>query len=261
MDVNGVTLRAYDCAGQVAYTGLLQMFLSPRAVSLLVCDASAFGQRDSSLTDRDQLKKDLRKLQELRVCDWLRSLSFRIPESDVVVVATKCDLAAGMAADVAERIEGAVGKWVDSWFAAGMTAARVEDGVSLTSCFAPTPHEDGGTALWRRESPEEESTWACDWREGTCVESQPSLLQRVMYNSKGELRGASLVLPRSWNIALEVLDALGSGRDPVKSAHQTVLASGGSRGVSGVAPAVYQRNQGVGGLTLSDLWAKWNDAV
>ncbi|CAM9180095.1 unnamed protein product, partial [Ectocarpus fasciculatus] len=267
MDVSGVTCRVYDCAGQVAYSGLLQMFLSPRAVSLLVCDTGAFGQRDNSLTDRDQLKQDLSKLQELRVCDWLRSLSFRIPDSDVAVVATKCDLAAGRAADTAGRIEGAVGKWLEEWSGAGMTAVRVEDGVSLTSCFTPTPNDDGGAALGKRKSPEEESTWACDWREGVCVESQPSLLHRVMYNSKGELRGASLVLPRSWNIALEVLDALGSGRqvqpwahglDAVESAQQTVLAS---EGATEVVHAVYQNNQGVAGLTRADLSTKWNDVI
>ncbi|CBJ29670.1 LRR-GTPase of the ROCO family, putative pseudogene [Ectocarpus siliculosus] len=225
IDVNGATFRVYDCAGQVAYTGLLQMFLSPRAASLLVCDTGAFGQRDSSLTDGDRLKKDLSKLQALRVCDWLRSLSLRIPDSDVVMVTTKCDLAAGMAADTAGRIEGAIGKWLESWSGAGMTAVRVENWVSLTSCLAPTPNEDGGATLGKRKSPGEQSTWACDWREGTCVESHPSLLHRVMYNSQSDLRGASLVLPRSWNIALEVLDALGSGRDPVDPAHQTVLAS------------------------------------
>ncbi|CAN0542233.1 unnamed protein product, partial [Ectocarpus sp. 8 AP-2014] len=81
-----------------------------------------------------------------------------------------------------------------------------------------------------------------------------------MYSSKGDLRGASLVLPRSWNIALEVLDALGSGRNPVESAHQTVLALAGPKGAT-VVPAVYQRNQGVGGLTRADLSTKWNDVV
>ncbi|CAM9557239.1 unnamed protein product, partial [Ectocarpus sp. 12 AP-2014] len=141
-----------------------------------------------------------------------------------------------------------------------MTAVRVEDGVSLTSCFAPTPNEDGGAALGKRRSPEE-STWAYDWREGMYVEAQPSLLHRVMYNSKGEPRGASLVLPRSWNIALEVLDALGSGRDPVESAQQTVVASDGSNIGKGLFPPVHERNPGVEGLTRADLSTKWNEVV
>ncbi|CAM9921267.1 unnamed protein product [Ectocarpus sp. 12 AP-2014] len=55
------------------------------------------------------------------------------------MVATKCDFAAGMAADAAGRVEAANAKWKESWSGAGMTAVRVEDGVSLTSCFPPTP--------------------------------------------------------------------------------------------------------------------------
>ncbi|CAN0334486.1 unnamed protein product, partial [Ectocarpus sp. 13 AM-2016] len=31
IDVEGSSVRVYDCAGQVAYTGLLQMFLTPRS--------------------------------------------------------------------------------------------------------------------------------------------------------------------------------------------------------------------------------------
>ncbi|CAN0463796.1 unnamed protein product, partial [Ectocarpus sp. 8 AP-2014] len=31
MEVEGSSVRVYDCAGQVAYTGLLQMFLTPRS--------------------------------------------------------------------------------------------------------------------------------------------------------------------------------------------------------------------------------------
>ncbi|CAM9686810.1 unnamed protein product [Ectocarpus fasciculatus] len=50
-------------------------------------------------------------------------------------------------------------------------------------------------------------------------------------------------------------------RDPVESAQQTVLASGGPKGATEVVPAVYQSNQGVGGLTRADLSTKWNDIV
>ncbi|CAN0097652.1 unnamed protein product [Ectocarpus sp. 12 AP-2014] len=320
MDVNGVTLRVYDCAGQVAYTGLLQMFLSPRAVNLLVCDTGAFGPPDAKLRDKEQLNKDLSKLEELRVCDWLRSLSFRVPDSDVVVVATKCDLAAGMAADAAGRIGDAIDVWLESWSGAGMTTVRVEGAVSLSSCLTPASEQDASPVLgsthrqstglavraagrieraiakWLEGWPgagmttvrakdtvrpsrclspaseqdtspalgntqcREQSTWACDWREGICVECQPSLLRRIMYNSKGDLRGASLVLPRSWNIALEVLDALGSGRNPVESAKRTILPTGGSNVGKGVFPAIHQ-HKGIGGLTLADLYAKWDDIV
>lgn len=163
------------------------------------------------MADWNPLKEDLCKLQELRVCDWLRSLSFRIPDSDVVVVATKCDRADGMAVEMAGRIERAIQKWLESWSDSGMTAVRVEDGVSLTSCVPSAPLEHDGIALGKRKSPED-SMWACDWRQDTREEPLRSLLHRVIYNSKDNLRGAALVLPRSWNIALLVLDALGSGR-------------------------------------------------
>ena len=188
------------------------MFLSPRAVSLLVCNTGVFGQRDGSSNDTEKLKQDMSKLRELRVCDWLRSLSFRIPDSDVVVVATKCDLAGGTATDLAGRMERAIRAWLHNWRRSGMTAVRVEDGVSLTSCL-PTvaPEEEGDTALGKRRKPEA-SMWECDWREDMRDDSLPSLLRRIMYNSMGEPRGAAMVLPRSWNIALEVLDAFGSGR-------------------------------------------------
>lgn len=204
--------RCHVPCSQVAYTGLLQMFLSRRAVSLLVCDVAAFGPRDGSSTEKNQLKRDLVKLQELRVCDWLRSLSFRIPDSDVVVVATKCDLACGTAADLAGRMERAIRKWLQNWRGAQMTAARVEDGVSLTSCVATlTSAEEEGAALGTRQKTKK-SMGACDWRKNMSDKSAPSLLDRIMYSGKGDLRGAAMVLPRSWDIALEVLEALGSGR-------------------------------------------------
>ncbi|CAN0551165.1 unnamed protein product, partial [Ectocarpus sp. 12 AP-2014] len=38
--VDGNPIRIFDCAGQVVYYGLLQLFLTPRAVYLLVWDAA-----------------------------------------------------------------------------------------------------------------------------------------------------------------------------------------------------------------------------
>ena len=188
------------------------MFLSPRAVTLLVCNTSAFGQRDDRLSDRDQLTQDLSKLRDLQVCDWLRSLSFRVPDSDVVLVATKCDRSGGMAASVAGRIERAIQRWQQIWVGSQMTAVRVEPGVSLTSCSATcVPEEEGSVALGTMKRARE-PMWACDWREGMHDEFPPSLLHRIMYNSEDKLRGAVMVLPQSWNIALEVLEALGTGR-------------------------------------------------
>lgn len=127
------------------------------------------------------------------------------------MVATKCD-ADGMAANLAKRMERAFRKWLENWRGAQMTAARVENGVNLTSCVATiAPREKRDTAVGTRKDPQE-SKWARHWRENMSDDSPPSLLDRIMCSSNGDLRGAAMVLPRSWDIALEVLEALGSGR-------------------------------------------------
>ncbi|CAM9463484.1 unnamed protein product [Scytosiphon promiscuus] len=262
MDVNGtsISLRVYDCGGQVAYTGLLQMFLSPRAVTLLACNAGAFGEQDVRSISGDLLKGDLHRLQELRVCDWLRSLSFRIPDSDVVVVATKCDLAGGMAANLAGRIESAVHKWVEDWSDCQMPAVRVEDGISLTSCVDSAQGERTD-AVWGKSREPGESVWACDWLEDSRDGFPQGLLHRVMYNNAGNLRGAALVLPRSWEIALRVLDALGSGRDPVEWVHQMAVHRGVPVGRERAVSTEVGRDDGVPGITMAELLTEWNGAV
>ena len=286
------------------------MFLSPRAVSLLVCNIEAFGQGDGCTSDRDQLKRDLNKLQELRVCDWLRSLSFRIPDSDVVVVATKCDLVAGgMAQNLAGRTERAIRRWLESWRGSKMTAVRVEDDVSLTSCAASVASGEEGDDVLGKRKESEGPMWACDWREDVRDDFPPSMLHRVMYNSNGELRGAAMVLPRSWSMALEVLEALGSGRqaqnvyvhsipadvsvcfvwvhladispyngscfiktqrpfvlgyihrDPVESVLRMKLAVDGREGMEGLASTCFKQHEGIEGLTMADLSAKWRAVV
>ncbi|CAN0543289.1 unnamed protein product, partial [Ectocarpus sp. 12 AP-2014] len=88
MELEGSSVRVYDCAGQVAYTGLLQMFLTPRSVCVLACNTGEFGQRRGSEHCGEVEEEDCRKLEELRVCDWLRSISRRVPNSDVILVAT-----------------------------------------------------------------------------------------------------------------------------------------------------------------------------
>lgn len=193
----------------MAYTGLLQLFLSPRAVSLLVCNTGEFGQRTVGESDEDQMEQDLRTLEKLRVGDWLRSLSFRIPDSDVIIVATKCDLVEGIAADMAGRMERVIRNMLSEWSRNGFTPVRVEDGVSLTSCVARAPGTQDRPVL---ETPTPKSFGPCDWRDGKCEHPPQGLLHRVIHNGKGAFRGVPLVLPRSWKIALEMLDALGSGR-------------------------------------------------
>lgn len=152
---------------------LLQLFLSPRAVSILVCNTKDFGHRASNLDDREQLTQDYRVLKKLRVYEWLTSLSCRIPDSDFIVVATKCDLAGGLAADMAGRIESAIRKWLSARSETGATPVRMEDGVSLTSCITP--------ALEGRKNPSSvasgrDSSWPCDWSDDMRDAPPPSLL-------------------------------------------------------------------------------------
>ena len=212
----------------MAYTGLLQMFLTPRAVCLVVCDAGAFGQQCGR--EDDQIEEDIRNLENLRVCDWLRSISYRVPNSEVILVATKCDLAGGNAADIAQRMDAACREWLDGWSGAGMAPVRLEDGVCRTSCLVKTTPTNilrrteaafGGFlkcfCLGTRETAPGNRTggldWECDWCDDGAAEPTMSMLGRVLNKKDGSgLRGAVMVLPRSWDIALTVLKALEYGR-------------------------------------------------
>lgn len=225
--------RTTFMANQVAYTSLLQMFLTRRALVMVVCDAGAFELRDSSLSDDVQLDQDVRRIDALRVCDWLRFLSFRIPDSGVILVATKCDLAAGMAPDIAARFETASNLWLKTWAEGGMKAVRIEAGASLTSCcFTEGLGREEGTSrfvrglrylrhLWKFGwvlEDLESKPWSCDWCENKNDEPPPSLLHRIIFKPDGnELRGAEMALPRSWDIALRVLDALRGGRQVLRN--------------------------------------------
>ncbi|CAN0502304.1 unnamed protein product, partial [Laminaria digitata] len=58
-----------------------------------------------------------------------------VPGSDVILVATKCDLASGNAAGIAQRMDAACRTWLASWTDAGREPIRLEGGVCRTSCF------------------------------------------------------------------------------------------------------------------------------
>lgn len=198
----------YGVLVQVAYTGLLQMFLTSRSVCALVCDAEAFGQRGDRMGG--PVQEDCRKLEELRVCDWLRSISRRLPDSDTILVATKCDLAGGSSREIGTRMEHACRTWLASWTGNGMPPVRLEEGVSLTSCCVPEDDEQENGSKGNHAA---EGAWACDWHDNSGEEASLSLLHRLVNKSDGTgLRGAQMVLPRSWDIALTVLAAIERGR-------------------------------------------------
>ncbi|CAN0218727.1 unnamed protein product, partial [Scytosiphon promiscuus] len=249
MEIQGASVRVYDCAGQVAYTGLLQMFLTPRAVCVLVCNAEAFGQRGGG---GSQDKEDCRKLEELRVCDWLRSISWRVPDNDVILVATKCDLAGGNSREIGRRMEKACRTWLKVWVRDGLRPARLEEGVSLTSCCVAgaNGHGEGGAGNHASEG-----SWACDWRDGADEDPSPSLLHRLVNKRDGSgLRGGHLVLPRSWDIALLALEAIERGRDPVEVVVEK-YGGGEATEKAEIKTGVYQ------GITAEELSTKWEEAV
>ncbi|CAM9658573.1 unnamed protein product [Ectocarpus sp. 12 AP-2014] len=254
MQLEGSFVRVYDCAGQVAYTGLLQMFLTPRSVCVLVCNAEAFGQQRGNDTG-GQVKEDCRKLEELRVCDWLRSVSRRVPNNEVILVATKCDLVGGNAEEFGRRIEQASRTWLASWVRDGMQPVRLEPGVCLTSCCASAVGENGEKSTGHNAS---ERGWACDWRDHRDDMPPPGLVHRLVNKPDGSgLRGTQMVLPRSWDIALIVLEALERGRDPVEVVveHMDEPDREGPTGTAARKTGVYQ------GITVEALSAKWQEAV
>ncbi|CAN0506055.1 unnamed protein product, partial [Discosporangium mesarthrocarpum] len=88
---------------------------------------------------------------ELGVRPWLRSLSFRLPGADVILVGTKCDVNGGPPPDAAQRMEGACREWLDQWChptstsRSGSPGVCIEDGVSLISCGG---HSEGKESQW-----------------------------------------------------------------------------------------------------------------
>lgn len=168
---------------QVAYTGLLQMFLTPRSVCVLVCNATLF--ENSSNRNGGQLDEDCRKLQQLCVCDWLRSISRRVPDNDVLLVATKCDLVAINPRGIGRRVEEACRTWLARWVHAGMRPAMGEDGVCLTTCCA-----SGTDGQEERSGGHHavEGGWACDRRDSTDENKSPSLLHQLVSSLKVRFR-------------------------------------------------------------------------
>lgn len=199
---------------QVAYTGLLQMFLTPRALCLVVCDAREFGQRTGGGSERDSAAADV--LEELLVFDWLRAITWRVPDNDAILVATKCDLTPGVGAadDVAKRMNAACQEWLQEWSEDEMPCVRVENGVCLTSC-SKTAGDQQQDDLQRTQA----GTWASDWSGDESKRSHSSLLNRILHKPKidgnmadgGGPRAVQMVVPRSWHVALTMLDALEFG--------------------------------------------------
>lgn len=99
-----------DC--QDTYLGLLQNFFAERALYLIVCDLSKFGSPEHD-AHGEQQECDIRKLEAVEVCGWLRCLSWRVPGTLVILVGTKYDLLpVEDMKDVARRLEDACWTWL-----------------------------------------------------------------------------------------------------------------------------------------------------
>ncbi|CBJ26194.1 LRR-GTPase of the ROCO family, putative pseudogene [Ectocarpus siliculosus] len=246
MELQGSFVRVYDCAGQ------LQMYLTPRAVCVLVCNAESFGQQRGRETG-GHVTGDCRNMEELRVCPWLRSISRRVPDNDVILVATKCDLAGENTRDIGRRIGHACRTWLSSWVRDGMYPVRLERGVCLASCRPIRLNEHGERSAGNEVL---QGGWACDWRDMEADSPSPSLIHRLVNKpDRGGLRGARMVLPRSWDIALSVLEALELGRDPVEIVVQKLADREGVTETARGKAVVYQ------GITVEDLNTKWHDTA
>lgn len=115
-------------------------------------------------------------------------------------------------------MEEACRTWLADWVRSGMQPVGVEDGLGLTSCSVRV--EDGvccsGFSKLGNDSSGShvlQGIWECDWRDDADEISSPSLRHRLVNKRDGRgLRGAQMVLPRSLDIALTVLEALAHGR-------------------------------------------------
>ncbi|CAM9320095.1 unnamed protein product [Ectocarpus sp. 12 AP-2014] len=136
-----------------------------------------------------------------------------------------------------------------------MQPVRLEHGVCLTSCCPAAVSEHGKSSPGNHCA---KGGWGCDWRDHRDDNSSPSLLHRLVNKlDGGGLRGAQMVLPRSWDMALTVVKALELARDPVEMLLQT-LADPDKENVTDTAEGntdVFQ------GTTVEDLNAKWQATV
>lgn len=168
--------------------------------------------------DGGQLESDIYKLEELGVCGWLRCLSWRVPDCNVILVGTKCDLLPEkVMKDVARRLEDACRKWLENWAETGKKI-NIEPGVSLTSC-KPRGIYSKAKDRWQKSK----DRWQCDRGKGLDGACTTSLLYRITHNSQGDgHRGTGTTIPRGWRIAQHVLDALAKGRYGLMWNFQTV---------------------------------------
>ena len=178
---------------QVVYYGLLQLFLTPRAVYLLVWDA---GNASKLVWDA---KNSSKNIESLAIAPWLRHLTFRVPDANVVLVGNKWDLVVSnhsVESEVESQSRAWLGSWTEKACGHQPRGLSLEDGVSLVSCAPPglaarAPPFGGGKG------------WPCD-------KNKPGLFRRITHDASGERRALTMCLPLSYHLALKMLEKLAS---------------------------------------------------
>ncbi|CAN0006892.1 unnamed protein product, partial [Scytosiphon promiscuus] len=188
--IHGEKVRVFDCAGQEAYYGSLQLFLTIGAVYLLLVDMASAVE--------NVVENAQNPLGEVGVLRWVRALIHRVPKAAVVLVGTKCDLVTDLPdlsslerlEDAAEMLETKISSRITSWAdRKPPPEIRVEKGVRLVQF----PQSTGSSGV------DHGTGWPCDFNE-------PGLLGRILRDPSGHKRAVSMRLPSSWRDALEFLD-------------------------------------------------------
>ena len=172
---------------QVAYYGLLQLFLTPRAVYILVWN----------MEEKANDKGDLGRLD---ITKWLKSLSFHVPDANVILVGNKYDTVQD-GHGMSERVERWSREWLDGWAkhpgrGQALHKLCLEQDVSLVSCKPLKKH----WFLRHTAQNTAETQWGCD-------RNTPGLLHLIVHNGD-ERRSMEYFLPDMWWHSLEFLNEL-----------------------------------------------------
>ncbi|CAN0330986.1 unnamed protein product, partial [Ectocarpus sp. 8 AP-2014] len=161
---------------------------TPRAVYLLVWDAAKASEMDGL------------NLEDLAIAPWLRYLTFRVPDANVILVGNKWDRVVRARRTVADDVERESRRWLKSWMekAHGRQpyGLSLEYGVSLVSCA------QSGLGVWAPAFGGR-TGWPCD-------KSRPGLFHRMTYDPVDDKRTVTMHLPPSYRLALELLEELAS---------------------------------------------------
>lgn len=123
--------------------------------------------------------------------EWLYALHLRAPDSTVLLVANKCDVAIGDLFSCAQMVERRVGGLLEKWqHSRGISDVRENRLTTLNLLLGI-------------------SCLSCRDRYGL-----EALIKRVL-----EHDSTSSIVPPSWNLGLAFIDALRDQTDPLRAAH------------------------------------------